>query len=406
MGKEESIPLGSVTVREVDNPYSPPHASSYPADKKTGLLEVPGTPPSGAGTGNFRRSSLFVSSDELDDYEDGVERLWSRLWNSIVGRTFIFVLIGTVVLLVLLISVPMSPISVWTSRANMLNDSDWFSKSTNATSQPGYSSDTLTWQSALSDDLSLNQVWLPGTHDSIAHTGGAQYECQSLPLSEQLAAGVRSFDIRLALNQNNTLDGYHGKINQGISWPTIRRTISYFLGNHTSEYVVVKVQQEWTKATPAAFAAKFSNISDTVFWRAGCDPNGLPTVGDVRGKIVFMARGFSAPDGTCTYDDVVESQDEYNSDDSTKAARVLNFARGLGAGSVEEAPHNHRWRFNYLSLHNKVDPPALAAATLNLLVDSVTDTANAPQSVILDYPSVLAIKTIIKANFPQSPSSA
>ena len=58
--------------------------------------------------------------------------------------------------------------------------------------------DGTSWMSGLSDDIYLNEVNLPGTHDSASiGTHINPYVCQSETLTSQLNGGVRFFDIRI-----------------------------------------------------------------------------------------------------------------------------------------------------------------------------------------------------------------
>ena len=55
------------------------------------------------------------------------------------------------------------------------------------------------WMSALDDGVKLNELVLPGTHDSATQYVqlGFFSKCQALSIGEQLEAGARYLDIRL-----------------------------------------------------------------------------------------------------------------------------------------------------------------------------------------------------------------
>lgn len=73
------------------------------------------------------------------------------------------------------------------------------------------------WMSGVSGDRLLNEINIPGTHDSLcknvwcAHWLGGMFEygaiTQNLDLEDQLNAGVRLLDIRLT-NESNGLNQY------------------------------------------------------------------------------------------------------------------------------------------------------------------------------------------------------
>ena len=58
------------------------------------------------------------------------------------------------------------------------------------------------WMKELPDNTPLREMSIPGTHDSGAlHSiGDVAGKCQDLSIADQLAIGVRFFDIRLQLN--------------------------------------------------------------------------------------------------------------------------------------------------------------------------------------------------------------
>ena len=55
------------------------------------------------------------------------------------------------------------------------------------------------WMSKLQDNLSLAQLSIPGTHDSLAFRGGCLVQTQSWPLMKQYQAGIR-YSIRFQDN--------------------------------------------------------------------------------------------------------------------------------------------------------------------------------------------------------------
>ena len=62
--------------------------------------------------------------------------------------------------------------------------------------------DSADWMSRLPDELPISQITLPGSHDSATqHVQLAFFsKCQALRIGEQLDAGFRYLDIRLALD--------------------------------------------------------------------------------------------------------------------------------------------------------------------------------------------------------------
>jgi hypothetical protein len=118
----------------------------------------------------------------------------------------------------------------------------------------------LKWMSYLPDMWLLSNMSMVGTHDTmsfyglnylhIAGGGGpvrlsAQIvddavQAQSLPLSEQLNAGVRALDIRLA-RVSGGLALHHGPVYQAADFDDVLRDLNLFLTRNPSETVLMRV---------------------------------------------------------------------------------------------------------------------------------------------------------------------
>jgi hypothetical protein len=127
--------------------------------------------------------------------------------------------------------------------------------------------DRAEWLADYAGDLSLGDLPLPGAHDSASFLpsvmpankeGGSRehpYVCQTLPIAEQLAQGVRLIDLRIRIDakldgtDGNVTDAEfwtcHGGIRLGIdankfqSLETALREIFDFVHAHATETVVV-----------------------------------------------------------------------------------------------------------------------------------------------------------------------
>ena len=69
------------------------------------------------------------------------------------------------------------------------------------------------WMKYIDDSLKINQINIPGTHDSGCYdtvwTVAQCSDTQSLTIKEQLEHGIRYLDIRLALDDDNNLYTSH-----------------------------------------------------------------------------------------------------------------------------------------------------------------------------------------------------
>ena len=147
------------------------------------------------------------------------------------------------------------------------------------------------WMTALDDASNLAELSIPGTHDSGAmfEPAPALAKCQDLTIADQLAAGIRFFDIRCRHYQDAFLI-YHGSIDQNQTFDDVLATMSSFLDAHPGETVIMSIQEE---ASPdqdtRTFADTFASYvaQDPDRWYLGPP---VPALGDVRGKIALLRR--------------------------------------------------------------------------------------------------------------------
>jgi len=148
------------------------------------------------------------------------------------------------------------------------------------------------WMGALPDATFLNNIAIPGTHDSGATKDmilAGTAKCQSLSIAEQLAVGVRFFDIRLR-RVDGELHVYHGYVDQELTFDEVLSACYTFLAENPSEALIMCIKEEYdASGTNSAFdamvAAKIKE--NAAYWHT---TPAVPTLGAVRGKIVLMRR--------------------------------------------------------------------------------------------------------------------
>ena len=148
------------------------------------------------------------------------------------------------------------------------------------------------WMSTIPNTTPLNNIAIPGTHDSGATIDmilSGTAKCQTLTIAEQLEAGVRFFDIRLR-RVNGELHVYHGYVDQKLTFDEVLSACYTFLEKNPDEALIVCIKEEYdATGTNAAFdtmvAAKIAQNASVWY----TDPS-IPTLGSVRGKIVLMRR--------------------------------------------------------------------------------------------------------------------
>jgi 1-phosphatidylinositol phosphodiesterase len=147
------------------------------------------------------------------------------------------------------------------------------------------------WMAGLDDTQSLAALSIPGTHDS-----GALFEplaglakTQDLTIAEQLAAGVRYFDVRCRHFDDGFLI-YHGAIDQNQTFDELVATMYGFLDAHPTETLIASIKEE---AAPSGatrpFDATFADYVSRAPERWYLEPQ-IPTLGAARGKLVLLRR--------------------------------------------------------------------------------------------------------------------
>lgn len=153
------------------------------------------------------------------------------------------------------------------------------------------------WMSRLDDAMPLSEVVLPGTHDSATKNAqlGFITKCQALKIGEQLEAGFRYLDIRLAAS-GEKLKLMHGFCNCTTSgWPwaaalTLDDVLTEcyaFLDAHPTETIVFAVKHEHGNETPERFETLLNAYiqGNPDAWLL---TDSIPTVGESRGRIVLL----------------------------------------------------------------------------------------------------------------------
>lgn len=157
------------------------------------------------------------------------------------------------------------------------------------------------WMKELDGELPLNQIVLPGSHDSATQYVQLAFfsKCQALSIAEQLEAGCRYLDIRLGVDgHNDTFKLMHGFTNCRTSpfnpvdklyLDDLLDDCYAFLKKHPTETVVFAVKQEHGKDSVAVFESMLNSYirEDADMWLL---TDSIPTLDEARGKLVLMRR--------------------------------------------------------------------------------------------------------------------
>ena len=106
---------------------------------------------------------------------------------------------------------------------------------------PAFSSTSWMGLLDITPETTLADITIPGTHDTATWNGTRASKCQTLKTAQQLEYGIRWFDLRLAVNGDD-LEVWHGIEAQGIYLAKdILPVIKDYLAKHSSETVIICV---------------------------------------------------------------------------------------------------------------------------------------------------------------------
>ncbi len=185
--------------------------------------------------------------------------------------------------------------------------------STNATSGYGNvfggSSEELNWMKSIPDTVLLSEINMPATHDTGTMAVIQDMDsvldnlsitkCQKHYFEEQLATGIRSFDIRTNASASNSsvhdvmivhggdhfqcYNRYGGKLSLG----ELLDISKLFLSKHPSETVVMLIKPDaGTHEDVARTLGAYIDANPNLFWQS----DAVPTLRQARGKIVLLRR--------------------------------------------------------------------------------------------------------------------
>ena len=181
------------------------------------------------------------------------------------------------------------------------------------------------WMKDIPDTKLLSELSVPGTHQSYARYNLAGVAepgigaCQDWTVPAQLERGIRFFDVRLKIHLNETESYFavhHGVINQRKTFGQVMRHFQEFLEKHPSETLLVRYKNEcldeiddifelnncrnecydrtcnrgdFDKVLQGYKDSDLSNWSEYVFSET---TDSIPTLGQTRGKVVFINLNF------------------------------------------------------------------------------------------------------------------
>jgi hypothetical protein len=146
------------------------------------------------------------------------------------------------------------------------------------------------WMKYVPDNTSLAAMTLPGTHDTASWGAYVPYvNTQSMPLEQQLRAGIRFLDIRLGLNPTaKGLVCFHGIVPLRLRFTDVMKTVFEFLDAYPTEAVVIAIKNEGPDADEFAIELRDEMVSMNATRFIVTDL--ISDLVDARGKVVLVRR--------------------------------------------------------------------------------------------------------------------
>ena len=203
------------------------------------------------------------------------------------------------------------------------------------------------WMSHVDDNKYLDELSIPGTHDSgtcsvdnDTEPQSSQAKCQQDYIPTQLLEGIRYFDIRLGKDDKNGDPGIdHGSCyllkKDGALHASLRChwLLQKFLNQNPSEALIMLVSRGNNEATDESLTTAFAKVM-------GKDPDlfytssRVPTLGEVRGKIVLLRRFGLAGDSVSGHTwglDLTEWDNKIAAHPSSSSMCLVQNAQGFEA---------------------------------------------------------------------------
>ena len=151
------------------------------------------------------------------------------------------------------------------------------------------------WLSNINNEVLINTINIPGSHDSAASNVALSYksQCQNYTIYDQLNFGIRYLDARLS-DKDSNIFLCHGPItcykNNGgkYLYKDLLNECSKFLNENPSEFIIINVKNEQMASNIQNFNKKVDDETLTIVNAQNLYiSNEIPKLKDVRGKIIL-----------------------------------------------------------------------------------------------------------------------
>lgn len=200
------------------------------------------------------------------------------------------------------------------------------------------------WMGNVHDNKFLDELSIPGTHDSgtcsvdnDTEPQTSQVKCQQDYIPTQLIEGIRYFDIRLGKGDDPGID--HGgfylfkKDGNFLHLSDVIGYFTTFLKENPTEALIMLVSRGNDEATDEGITTAFAKVMDEnpdLFYTS----SRVPTLGEVRGKIVLLRRFRLVGDSVSGHTwglDLTEWDDKIKAHSDSTTMCLVQDARGFEA---------------------------------------------------------------------------
>ncbi|QIS09614.1 phosphatidylinositol-specific phospholipase C domain-containing protein [Nocardia arthritidis] len=188
----------------------------------------------------------------------------------------------------------------------------------------------LNWMSAISDELSVTEVSIPGSDRSAALRDGEPFgyaQHQEKSIGWQLAHGIRYLDIRCRVLPRGGLEVQSGPVDQRQTLADVLETCAAFLDQLPSETLLLRIRQEGSGDELRFCTAFRDHLDRRGFRKLFHLASTFPTMAEARGKVVLMSGNPYIGEGIRFDKTRVDLQDDY--DDPTPEQKLACIRRHL-----------------------------------------------------------------------------
>lgn len=151
--------------------------------------------------------------------------------------------------------------------------------------------DRANWMSGLSDNLTINEISIPGTGNSMSYGNFTDFTLtQSMNLETQLKAGIRFLDVTINQVGDTGLRVVTGLTDLGVDFIDVLETVVDFLKEHQEEIVLIKISEQESESGNFGYsfrrAIENEGLEEYIF---DGSRNSNPTLKQARGQVIILS---------------------------------------------------------------------------------------------------------------------